>query len=33
MFACSNSKRALKISLDDRRWFVPHITGDKQPVS
>jgi hypothetical protein len=26
IFACSNSARALKLSMDDRRWFVPKIT-------
>lgn len=30
IFACSNSFRALKISDDDRRWFVPRVTEDKQ---
>lgn len=29
IFACSNSKRALKLSIDDRRWFVPAITEQK----
>lgn len=31
VFACSNSHRAIKISGDDRRWFVPQITEVKQP--
>lgn len=26
VFACSNSDRALKLSMDDRRWFVPGLT-------
>lgn len=30
IFACSNSNRALKLSSDDRRWFVPGITNEKQ---
>jgi hypothetical protein len=30
VFACSNSHRAIKISGDDRRWFVPQITEIKQ---
>lgn len=30
IFACSNSQRALQISLDDRRWFVPRVTSKKQ---
>jgi hypothetical protein len=29
--ACSNSMRALKISVDDRRWFVPKVTEAKKP--
>lgn len=29
IFACSNSIRALKLTMDDRRWFVPKITDDK----
>jgi hypothetical protein len=32
IFACSNSKRALKLSIDDRRWFVPAIT-EKKPTT
>ncbi len=31
VFACSNSKRAIKLSMDDRRWFVPLLTENKQP--
>ena len=30
IFACSNSKRAIQLSSDDRRWFVPKITEQKQ---
>jgi Family of unknown function (DUF5906) len=30
IFACSNSLRALQLSSDDRRWFVPKITLDKR---
>lgn len=29
VFACSNSMGALKLSQDDRRWFVPKLTGNK----
>lgn len=32
VFACSNSTRALKLAIEDRRWFVPRVTEDKQPV-
>lgn len=28
IFACSNSMRAIKISDDDRRWFIPRVTED-----
>ena len=28
VFACSNSKGALRLSQDDRRWFVPKVTDD-----
>lgn len=31
VIACSNSKRALKLSMDDRRWFVPQVTEAKRP--
>lgn len=30
VFACSNSERALRLSLDDRRWFVPKVTDEGQ---
>lgn len=30
IFACSNSMRAIHMSADDRRWFVPKITDEKQ---
>jgi hypothetical protein len=33
VFACSNSPRALKLSVDDRRWFVPKLTEEKEPLS
>ena len=29
IFACSNSPRAIQLSSDDRRWFVPKITEQK----
>lgn len=29
VFACSNSLRAMKLSSDDRRWFVPKVTEEK----
>jgi len=32
VFACSNSERALQLAVDDRRWFVPQITDEKQPL-
>ncbi len=32
IFACSNSKRAIKLSMDDRRWFVPLLTEEKRPA-
>ncbi|MCI0559303.1 MAG: DUF5906 domain-containing protein [Nitrososphaera sp.] len=32
VFACSNSIRALRLSDDDRRWFVPKVTEEKQPT-
>lgn len=28
--ACSNSRRAIQLSMDDRRWFVPTVTEDKE---
>lgn len=30
IMACSNSMRALKLSMDDRRWFVPKLTSKKK---
>jgi hypothetical protein len=33
ILACSNSIRALKLSMDDRRWLVPKITEEKQKPS
>ena len=32
IFACSNSMRAMKLSIDDRRWLVPALTDKTQPV-
>jgi len=29
VLACSNSRRALQLSMDDRRWFVPALTEEK----
>jgi hypothetical protein len=29
-FACSNSPRALKLSMDDRRWLVPKVREEKR---
>jgi hypothetical protein len=29
LFACSNDKRALKMTSDDRRWLVPRVTEKK----
>ena len=29
--ASSNSKRALKMAVTDRRWFVPQVTEERQP--
>lgn len=29
VFACSNSLRAIQLSMDDRRWFVPKLTEEK----
>jgi hypothetical protein len=31
IFACSNSSRALKLSIEDRRWFVPKVTEETKP--
>lgn len=33
ILACSNSMRALKLPMDDRRWLVPKVTQDKRPRS
>jgi hypothetical protein len=33
IFACSNSMRAIQLSGDDRRWFVPKVTELKQPAA
>lgn len=33
IFACSNDRRALQMSINDRRWFIPMITETKQPTS
>ena len=30
VFACSNSMRALKLSIDDRRWLVPRVSENKK---
>lgn len=32
IFACSNSLRAIQLSSDDRRWFVPKVTEEKRPA-
>jgi hypothetical protein len=29
LFACSNSMRALRLDNDDRRWFIPRVTEEK----
>lgn len=31
LYACSNSRRALQIALDDRRWFIPEVTEALKP--
>jgi hypothetical protein len=31
IFACSNSRRALRMEEDDRRWFYPEITEERWP--
>jgi len=31
LICCSNSIRALKLDLDDRRWFVPRVSEEKRP--
>lgn len=33
VFACSNSMRAIQLSMDDRRWFVPKVTEVRQPAA
>jgi hypothetical protein len=33
VFACSNSKRAIQLSGDDRRWHVPKLTEQKKPAA
>lgn len=33
VIACSNSKRALKLSMDDRRWLVPAVSEAKRDPS
>jgi hypothetical protein len=33
VLACSNSKRALRLSMDDRRWLVPRLAETKWPAS
>lgn len=33
IFACSNSLRAIQLSVDDRRWLVPKISENKKPVA
>jgi hypothetical protein len=33
MLACSNSPRALQVSMDDRRWLVPRVTDLKKPLA
>jgi uncharacterized protein DUF5906 len=30
VFACSNSMRAIRLTMDDRRWFVPKVTDEKK---
>ena len=32
VLACSNSLNALKLSVDDRRWFVPKVTEIRKPA-
>lgn len=31
IFACSNSMRAIKIAMEDRRWLVPKVTEEARP--
>lgn len=33
VFACSNSLRAIQLSGDDRRWFVPKVTEEKKEAA
>lgn len=33
VFACSNSMRAIQLSGDDRRWFVPRISEEKRTAA
>jgi hypothetical protein len=33
VYACSNSMRALQLTMDDRRWFVPKLSEKKKPSS
>lgn len=33
ILACSNSLRAIKLSMDDRRWLVPKVREDKRDVN
>jgi hypothetical protein len=33
IMACSNSMRALKLAVDDRRWLVPKVTEETRPQS
>ena len=32
IFACSNSMQALKMTDEDRRWFVPEVSEEKRPI-
>jgi hypothetical protein len=32
VFACSNSLRAIKLSMDDRRWLVPKLSEEVRPA-
>jgi hypothetical protein len=31
IYACSNSMRAIQLTTDDRRWFVPQVSEKKKP--
>lgn len=33
LYACSNSPRALKLAVGDRRWLIPKVTNDHRPYS